>query len=59
MSQRDRQLARARAVDARDRLRTLIRFAGYHEGQRVEMCEALDLLWLEADLAMGGAECRP
>jgi hypothetical protein len=59
MSQLDRQRARAKALIARNALALLIRNAPVPEGMRTQMLDRLTEMWLEADRACGGAECRP
>jgi hypothetical protein len=59
MSQKDRQAARARALDARNALAALVKYATVPESYRAQMQARLEELWTEADLACGGAECRP
>jgi hypothetical protein len=59
MSQLDRQRARASALRARGELAQLIRTAPITVVLRTEMLDRLTELWLEADRACGGVECRP
>lgn len=58
MSQLERQRARARALDARNALAALLKYATVPESYREQMQQRLVELWTEADAAMGGAECR-
>lgn len=59
MSQLDRQAARKRALQAATHLQQLIARSQSSEAYRTKMRDTLDQLWHEADLAMGGDECRP
>ena len=60
MSQLDRQQARKRALAHRDQLAKLIRESiDMPLQEKLDMMDALTVCWLEAELAMGGPECRP
>lgn len=59
MSQLDRQRHRARALDARNALSALLKYATVPDSYRAQMQARLEELWNEADVAMGGVECRP
>jgi hypothetical protein len=59
VSQLERQRHRARALDARNALAALLKYATVPESYRAQMQARLEELWTEADAAMGGVECRP
>lgn len=59
MSQLDRIRARERALAHRDELTALIKQSAATAAEQSRMVDLLSALWLQADRACGGEECRP
>jgi hypothetical protein len=59
VSQLDRQKAYAKAKEQCDELVKRVNDSAAAEKQKSRMIDALTAMWVQADLACGGEECRP